>query len=150
MQIRYSLRLPTDAATVPLVRGLCQDAMARVGASADDVDDVGLAITEACTNVVVHAAGGVHYSVDVEFAAHECHIQVSDAGAGFEVGARDGPAAGLTDEQGRGIALMKELMDDIEVVDSGGASGTIVRLHKSLDLAGASPLRWDAPAGNEN
>jgi serine/threonine-protein kinase RsbW len=147
MQISYSLRLPTEAASVPLVRGLCQDAMIRVGASADDVDDVGLAITEACTNVVVHSAGGIQYRVDVVFADHDCHIRVSDAGAGFTAATEGQPAPSPTDERGRGMALMGQLMDEVEV-DSLLTAGTVVRLHKSLDLTDASPLRWAARAGN--
>ena len=67
MQISYRLHLPRDASTVPLVRALCQDAMIRLGVRSEDVDDVGLAITEACSNVVVHAAGGVQYEVQVEY-----------------------------------------------------------------------------------
>ena len=139
MQISYRLCLPRDSATVPLVRALCQDAMTRIGVSADDVDDVGLAITEACTNVVVHANGGVQYEVHVEFKDRDCHIRVIDSGIGFTASGPDRSMALPTESGGRGIALMEQLMDQIQF-DSPPQSGTIVHLQKRLTLTGGAPL----------
>ena len=139
MQISYRLRLPRDAATVSLVRALCQDAMTRVGVVADDVDDVGLAITEACANVVAHAARGSEYEVDVAFADEDCHVRVIDMGVGFAAHAMGRPMPRPTDDRGRGIALMEQLMDRIHF-DSRPETGTIVHLHKQLDLTNSSPL----------
>ena len=51
MEIRYSLRLPRDVVTVPLVRTICRDAMNRLGVTPDCQGDVALALTEACANV---------------------------------------------------------------------------------------------------
>jgi serine/threonine-protein kinase RsbW len=146
MQISYRLHLPRDAFTVPLVRALCQDAMTSVGVTSDDVDDVGLAITEACTNVVVHAARGAQYEVHVVFEADDCHIRVADAGVGFPADARSMPRP--TDVRGRGIALMHQLMDQIQF-DSGPEVGTVVHLHKRLDLTAGSPLRGLGPDGHD-
>jgi serine/threonine-protein kinase RsbW len=139
MRISYTLYLPRDAATVPLVRALCQEAMTRVGVRSDSVDDVGLAITEACTNVVVHAARGGQYEVQVEFEADDCHIRVIDTGVGFVAPGIDRPMPRPTADGGRGITLMGQLMDQIQF-DSNPESGTVVHLRKRLDLADSSPL----------
>ena len=139
MQISYRFCLPREVATVPLVRALCQDSMTTLGVTAEDVDDVGLAITEACANVVVHAGGGVQYEVHVEFGVDGCHIRVVDSGVGFPANGRDHSMARPTESAGRGIALMEQLMDQIQL-DSRPDSGTVVHLHKRLMLDDASPL----------
>jgi serine/threonine-protein kinase RsbW len=136
MQIIFTLRLPSDAQSVPLVRGLCQDALARVGVQRSCIDDVALAVTEACANVTVHASGHA-YAVEVEIDEESCHIRVIDAGPG--AGAET-PAAGLFDESGRGLTLMRALMDDIELAP-GDEVGTVVHLRKRLVLDDDAPLR---------
>lgn len=146
MRISYTLYLPRDATTVPFVRALCEEAMTRVGVRSDSVDDVGLAITEACTNVVVHAARGGQYEVHVGFEADDCHIRVIDTGVGFAAPGTDRPMPRPTDERGRGITLMRKLMDQIQF-DSHPEAGTFVHLQKRLDLADSSPLwRFQADA----
>ena len=44
-----------DAQSVPLVRGLLRQALEHLGVAASGVDDILLALTEACANVVHHA-----------------------------------------------------------------------------------------------
>ena len=55
MNIAFSVRLPVDAQSVPLVRGLLRQALQHLGVVSDGIDDVLLALTEACANVVRHA-----------------------------------------------------------------------------------------------
>jgi serine/threonine-protein kinase RsbW len=83
MHILFTLRLPSDARSVPVARGLCRDAMTRVGVHRSCIDDVALAVTEACANVTVHASGnGRSYEVQVEIDETWCHIRVVDTGPG--------------------------------------------------------------------
>ena len=78
MEIRYSLHLPRDGVTVPLVRTICRDAMHRLGVTPDCQGDVALALTEACANVIRHAEGASEYEVAIEFCGALCHIRVVD------------------------------------------------------------------------
>ena len=141
MEILYTLRLPRDTATVPLVRTICRDAMARLGVSSSCRSDVALALTEACANVVHHAAGVTDYEVVVELANTSCHIRVIDTGQGWK-----GRAAMLGEmpdpdyDRGRGIALMNLLVDRI-AFDSRPEDGTVVHLEKDLELDDSSLLR---------
>ena len=52
MNIAFSVRLPVDAQSVPLVRGLLRQALEHLGGAASGIDDILLALTEACANVV--------------------------------------------------------------------------------------------------
>ena len=114
MQIRYSLRLPRDAVTVPLVRTICRDAMNRLGVTADCQGDVALALTEACANVIQHASGLNEYEVLVEFAGGDCHIRVIDNGVGIDLTDAGRTEMILDEDSGRGIVLMRLLVDQID------------------------------------
>ena len=134
MEIRYALRLPRDAVTVPLVRTICCDAMSRLGVTPDCQGDVALALTEACANVVQHAGGAdSEYEVQIEFTGGTCHIRVLDKGRGIDL--RDSARTETIPDQdsGRGIVLMRLMVDRIGF-DSRPEDGTIVHLQKRLEL----------------
>lgn len=118
--------------------------MTSVGITSEHVEDVGLAITEACTNVVAHTAGGLQYEVHVEFGAHDCHIRVIDTGIGFTAIGEHPTMPRPQSDHGRGIALMELLVDQIRL-DSRPDEGTIVHLQKCLELTQGSPLRHLGP-----
>ena len=69
MRIDLELCLPRDAMTLPVIRHVARCALKELGVTPSAVDDVGLALTEACTNVVKHSG------VDE---AYEVHLLVSD------------------------------------------------------------------------
>ena len=133
MEIRYSLRLPRDAVTVPLVRTICRDAMSRLGVTPDCQGDVALALTEACSNVIQHAGGDNEYEVLIEFTGITCHIRVLDKGVGIDLTDSSRTETILDRDSGRGIVLMRLLVDRI-AFESRPEDGTIVHLQKQLEL----------------
>lgn len=133
MEIRYSLRLPRDAVTVPLVRTICRDAMRRLGVTPDCQGDVALALTEACANVIQHAGGDNEYEVVIEFTGNTCHIRVLDKGRGIDLTDSNRTETILERDSGRGIVLMRLLVDRI-AFESRPEDGTIVHLQKQLEL----------------
>jgi len=133
VEIRYSLRLPRDAVTVPLVRTICRDAMHRLGVTPDCQGDVALALTEACANVVQHAEGVSEYEVNIEFCGGLCHIRVIDKGAGIDLTDSSRTKTFPDRDSGRGVVLMRLLVDRI-AFESRPEDGTIVHLQKNLEL----------------
>lgn len=140
MEINYGLRLPREAATVPVVRGLIRTALVELRVKPTCVGDVALALTEACANVVEHAADADdEFEVRVRIDSRTCRIRVIDTGTGFDQrmirGAMPEPEA----ERGRGIMLMQALVDNVRF-ESVPEEGTVVHLVKSLELEDDSPL----------
>jgi serine/threonine-protein kinase RsbW len=134
VEIRYSLRLPRDAVTVPLVRTICRDAMGRLGVTPGCQGDVALALTEACANVVQHAGGDDNeYDVHIEFTGGICHIRVLDKGPGIDLRDSAWTETILDQDSGRGIVLMRLMVDRI-AFESRPEDGTIVHLQKRLEL----------------
>lgn len=142
MTVAFELSLPRDAASVPVARHICRDALADLGVAIACVHDIELAVTEACTNVLKHTDGtDGDYRVAVEVDDSRCRIRVIDAGEGFEhERAIRQEAATSSSESGRGIQLMRALVDRVRFV-SKPRDGTVVHLEKELDLVGGSVLK---------
>ncbi|HYX43798.1 MAG TPA: ATP-binding protein [Acidimicrobiales bacterium] len=130
MRLILSVFLPRDRATIPVSRHIVRDALREIGVAEDCAHDVSIAQSEACTNVVDHSGPGDEYEVSVEIDGDRCTIRVVDTGRGFDEGAvEDGATA--DSERGRGIQLMKALVDRVHFRSDAGA-GTAVHLEKTL------------------
>jgi serine/threonine-protein kinase RsbW len=139
MRLQFSLDLPRDAALVRDARRTLDGALAGAGVARDCRDDIQLALTEACGNVVSHATLASQYHIDVTVDEGECVIEVTDDGGGFDparlrAGPTGPPAAGDADrlsETGRGLGIVAALVERLDVV-SVEDTGTLVRFSKHL------------------
>ncbi len=139
MEIDIALCLPREAETVAIVRDIAVTALVRLGVKSECAEDIRLALSEACTNVVEHSKAGDEYEVRLQVSGRTCEMRVVDAGRGFDAHSlQRGPTA-LDAERGRGISLMHALVDAINF-ESRPEAGTIVHLVKTLDLDPSGPL----------
>jgi serine/threonine-protein kinase RsbW len=131
MELSLALTLPRDEQTVPVARHIVRNAMEQVGVEPDCIYDFELALSEACTNVLLHSGPGDQYVVRLDMEDEIGQIRVVDVGRGFD-SARlqaDGPLPGA--ERGRGLGLMHSLVDRVQLT-SRPEAGTIVTLEKAL------------------
>jgi serine/threonine-protein kinase RsbW len=132
VRITSSLLLPRDEISVPTVRHVCRSALQDLGVIDSCNDDIQLALTEACTNVLRHAQGtSQEYEVTLDINESTCEISVNDAGAGFEHSELGLRISDEEAESGRGIHLMRTLVDEVQFI-SVPHNGIIVHLAKSL------------------
>lgn len=130
--VTITMRLPREVASLRLVRAVVTEALAAWGAGSDSRQDVAMALTEACTNVIRHATQAKSFDVAVTLTAGGvCTIDVTDQGNGFVLNGQPflPPATTIT---GRGLYLIAQLADHVEV-DSQPGKGTKVRFVKQLD-----------------
>jgi serine/threonine-protein kinase RsbW len=99
----------------------------------DDIDLVALAIQEALANAVVH---GNHYdpekTISLSVALNDdgsLFVDIKDSGSGFDPNAVPDPtsAKNLLSSHGRGIWIMRHVMDDVEFIFD---HGTEVRMRR--------------------
>ncbi len=138
-RLDLSVNLPRETVSVPVIRRLAAQALHAFGVAEDDIDDVQLAIGEACANVIDHASDTDTYEVQVELAADRCAITVVDHGSGFDGSAVPG-GAGDSAESGRGLTLMHALVDNVAFRNEPQA-GTVVHMVKGLRYDASHPLR---------
>ena len=115
MDISFSVRLPRDARSLPLMRGLLRQALEHLDVATPTIEEVVLALTEACANVVQHAGEHEEYQVDVAITDDTCVLGVLDEGHGFDF-EKVSVAEGSPLESGRGLVLMQALVDDLKFV----------------------------------
>lgn len=148
MECRFTLCLPRDEASVPVVRHVCRDALRMLGVREVCVGEIELAVTEACTNVLKHVAQTDHeYEVAVTIDERHCDIRVVDAAGGAFDGEAHGREVHPTAESGRGILLMRAMVDELRFV-SEPETGSVVHLVKRLELEEGSVLRRFIAAPN--
>lgn len=139
MNLEFAVTLPRDAETVSLVRNVMADALRSFGVTDECVEDIRLALSEACTNVIQHAVAEDEYEVRLHVDELRCAISVTNTGMGFDARGLAGVMPDGTSPRGRGVAIMRALMDRVEF-RSEPETGTIVHLVKALAVDPDRPL----------
>ena len=131
MELSLALTLPRDEQTVPVARHLVRNAMEQVGVEETCAADFELALSEACTNVLLHSGPGDQYEVRLDLEDRVGVIRVIDVGHGFDSARLQAEDPLLEAERGRGLGLMRAMVDRVDFT-SRDEAGTIVTLEKVL------------------
>jgi serine/threonine-protein kinase RsbW len=144
LEIEIALCLPREAETVGIVRDVAVLSLMRLGVTEACAEDIRIALSEACTNVVDHSEADDQYEVRLQVDGRRCEVRVIDTGRGFDVMSLSAVPVAADSPRGRGISLMHALVDSINFT-SQPEEGTIVHLGKTLDLVPGTPLDRLAP-----
>jgi len=131
------LTIPAKAEYITLCR-LALTGLARLRPIAEEqLADLKLALTEACSNSVRHAYGGGQGAVEIVYELHDDRlaIEVVDDGAGFGEAHAGEPGDDLV-EGGLGIAIIRAIADEFELGPRNGGRGSRLRFVKLLPEAG--------------
>jgi serine/threonine-protein kinase RsbW len=139
VNIDVAVCLPQEAETVALIRTVVTNTLLLFGVADSCVEDIRLALSEACTNVIEHAASSDEYEVRVQVDDRQCVITVKDAGGAFNAEAFSAAMPDRESARGRGVAIMHAVVDRVEF-RSEPESGTIVRLVKDLTVRDDGPI----------
>ncbi len=139
-QARLDFLMPSKLSRILGVNRLVAFLANEFGFPAEEADvNLPLVIDEALTNAIIHGNAQredrkVH--VRIYISVHRFFVQVEDEGAGFDPSLAGDPKAGenVYKRSGRGIYLMRELMDRVEFKNG----GRLVELEKRNPLNGAS------------
>ena len=124
---RLQARWPARAASLADVRHLLRRWLRHHGAADEEAYDITVACQEACANAVEHAyAPGVQtFQIDATYSGGAVEIVVTDSGQWREPRGTN---------RGRGLPLMRTLMDDVEL--RSGEDGTSIVMHRTLGAPG--------------
>jgi anti-sigma regulatory factor (Ser/Thr protein kinase) len=130
----------TDLQGIPRAREAITQYAERQGLSADVQERVRLAVTEACTNCVLHAYDGksAHstYRLEAHMAAEALVVVVQDWGAGLE-GDGNTPEAAKLSGLGQGLKLIRAAATAVDIASAVGR-GTRIEMLFRPDAPGAS------------
>jgi len=86
VDVKFCLVFPREALSVPVMRHVLGDTLRDLGADGDGVDDLLLAVTEACSNVVRHGGPDQRYEVLASVGRGGCEVQVVNRSRGPDAG----------------------------------------------------------------
>lgn len=133
------LRFPAKADYLLLARLALAGLARSLPVEQEVLADLKLAVTEACGNAVRHAYGAGEGSVGVAFvvAGDRLEMIVEDQGSGIELPPLDAEwaASGALPEGGMGMAIIRAIVDELEVRDGADGQGTVVHMTKYLATA---------------
>ena len=131
------LRMPPRPENLALARLALAGVGSLAGASDGEIADLKLAVTEACTNAILHAYGdGAAGDLVVRYraGAGSVEIEVEDDGVGFDP---DDPGARASEHGGEGMGLLiiRTLTDLLEIESD--PSGSRVFFSKAVGRGAA-------------
>lgn len=84
MDVKFSLVFPREALSLGVMRRVLGDTLGALGVAPDCVSDILLAVTEACTNVLLHGGPARAYEVMARVGGSRCLLEVVESGARFD------------------------------------------------------------------
>ena len=100
-----------------------------------DIDDIKLAVSEACINVIQHSHQDTSIPIQIIFKLYKDRLEVTitDQGKGFDVSEKQKKATQLDSENpktsGFGLLIMKSTMDKVKITSdkNQGSSVTLIK-----------------------
>lgn len=125
------LSIPNKPEYVSVVRLTLASVASRMGFDVEKIEDLKVAVAEACSNAITHGLNEDEGNFDVEFviSREKIEILVYDKGKGFLASKVEEPSIHNLKEGGLGVFIIKSLMDHVEFVQNKG-KGTIIKMTK--------------------
>ncbi|MDR3364900.1 MAG: ATP-binding protein [Clostridiales Family XIII bacterium] len=133
MADRLKLHVPGKPEYVGTIRLAAASVASFAGFDIEAIEDIKVAISEACTNIVCHSHDETDFAYDVILDLEDIKltITVKDTGVGFGVDNYVEPIPGEVRGSGLGIFIIKALMDEVDIRSEIG-TGTNISMTKYL------------------
>lgn len=104
----------------------------KVGFCIDDIEDLKVAISEACTNAIKHSLDD-RFTIIYSMIENGLTIEIIDNGKGYDISTVNEPDIDNLKESGMGLFIIESLMDDV-IVESQEGKGTSIKMTKYLGV----------------
>lgn len=133
MSKTYKLEIPSDPDMIVEVDTFAEERIDKMKFSQDQRDDIAISISEAVNNAIEHGNEGDRsklVKIELEELSDGVLIRVRDQGTGFDPQKVADPTdpENLLAESGRGLLIIRHLMDEVNVVAE--KTGTLIEMIK--------------------
>ena len=127
-----NMKMSNDPDLVSVIRLTTSGIASKMGFTMEDIEDLKVAISEACTNAIKHST---EKEFEVKFLVNESRldVEVIDQGIGYDTVAVAEPDLKNPKTSGLGLFIIKSLMDEVEV-KSCEECGTVIRFSKLVGV----------------
>ena len=122
------MEIASNPQYVSIVRLTTSGIANKVGFCLDDIEDMKVAVSEACTNAIKHSSDN---KFSVEYTIFEDGLTIKIVG--YDVDAVDKPNLKEPKESGLGLFIIQSLMDEVDI-KSDIDNGTIIKMTKYLGV----------------
>lgn len=139
--LTVELSIPSLPEFVGVVRLAASGVASRLGFTVDEIEDIKLSVSEACTNAIQHAYGSTPctkndiIAVTLTISDRTLSITVKDFGSGFDLSILGTEEQKKRSEErmglGLGLTFIKSLMDDTAFSSKIG-QGTTIEMKKTV------------------
>ena len=126
------MEIPANPDYVSILRLTTSGIANKLGFSMDDIEDMKVAVSEACSNAVKHSEDN-KVSINFNLLNNGIQIEIIDNGKGYDVDAIETPDLSNPKEGGLGLFIIQTLMDEVDI-ESKGNQGTTIKMTKYLGV----------------
>ena len=132
-----TLTIPSDLNRIREVSAFAEKGARRAGLPQDAVDDLAIAITEAVNNAIIHgnkSDSSKSVKISLTVCPGSVSAEVRDCGNGFDLRRVRDPrnARNRLKEKGRGIFIIRELVDDVRFERINGGSRVVMTMTRPV------------------
>lgn len=120
------LNVPGKPEYVAMVRLAVSSVAGNAGFDIEAIEDIKVAVSEACNNVVCHCNS--YYEVSCLLNTDKLEIRVKDDGCGYEKANYKEPSKEYPKEGGLGIFIIRALMDEVDIKTQIGTGTSITMI----------------------
>lgn len=132
MNDTVNLSLPSKPEYVSVARLTASFVANKMGFDIEAIEDIKLAVGEACNNAVLHSGSKDTYNLEFRQSEETLFVEIKDFGNGFNINEYHEPSLEEPQESGLGLFIIKSLMDEV-IVETEKGSGTKIIMSKIVE-----------------
>ena len=126
------MEISSNPEYVSIIRLTTSGIANKVGFCLDDIEDLKVAISEACTNAIKHSLED-RFTIIYTMIEKGLTIEIIDNGKGYNTKEVSEPDLDNLKESGMGLFIIESLMDEVNVESTEG-KGTSIKMTKYLGV----------------
>lgn len=129
---KISMKLTSNPNFVSVIRLTVSGIASKIGFSFDEIEDLKVSISEACTNAIKHSKEDL-FEINFYIYEDKLSIEVIDDGVGYDEDSVEDPDPLNPKTSGLGLFIVKTLMDEVEVKTCEDC-GTVIKMTKLVGV----------------
>ena len=126
------MEITANPAYVSIIRLTTSGIANKVGFCMDDIEDLKVAVSEACTNAIKHSSDD-RFTIIYTMIENGLTIEIIDNGNGYDTRSINEPDIENLKESGMGLFIIEALMDEVSIESQEG-KGTSIKMTKYLGV----------------
>ena len=126
------MEITANPAYVSIIRLTTSGIANKVGFCMDDIEDLKVAVSEACTNAIKHSSDD-RFTIIYTMIENGLTIEIIDNGNGYDTSSINEPDIENLKESGMGLFIIEALMEEVSIESQEG-KGTSIKMTKYLGV----------------